>query len=62
MPHRRARKSGSFDAHLDELVRHFDVRDDGKFDKAQQGQGKEDEDLHERLFASAWRQDREQKR
>jgi hypothetical protein len=64
MPHRRPPKKGSFGAHFDELVKHF------HHDRPAPKPGDEDgrpakgdrDNVHDRLFESAWRKAREEHR
>ena len=63
MPHRRKPHKGSFGAHFDELVRHFPAHDHG--DEAQREGGhaeQEKRSVHDRLFESAWRKQKEERR
>ena len=54
--HKRSRKSGSFGAHLDELVKHFDARAESPPPKKSSKQDEQNGCIHDRLFANAWRE------
>jgi hypothetical protein len=55
MPGRRPDKKGSFGGHFDELVRVFEPEPVGKRDRPEREKPKADENVHDRLFESAWR-------
>jgi len=61
MPHRRRRQKGSFGSHFDELVKQFPHEESARRDKSKDdGESpKDDGDIHDRLFESAWRKARE---
>lgn len=61
MPHRRDTQKGSFGGHFDELVTHFRHEDGRQRDKADKRNkpAKDDSNIHDKLFESAWRKARE---
>jgi hypothetical protein len=59
MPGRRPDKKGSFGGHLDELVRVFEPEPVRRTDRPERRKPKEHENVHDRLFESAWRTARE---
>ena len=55
MPHKCTSKTGSFGAHLDELVKHFPRETKAKRSPARDSQNlKEKRDIHALLFERAW--------
>lgn len=62
MPHRRPPKKGSFGAHFDELVKHFhhDRPEPKARDKDSSTDKPDRDNVHDRLFESAWRKAREE--
>jgi hypothetical protein len=55
MPHRRRVKKHSFDGHFDDLVKHFSEQPSKGTDESAP---KDERNIHERLFESAWRRNR----
>jgi len=58
MPQRRRVKKGSFGGHFDDLVKHFPEQP-SKSKEKDEGSAKDDRNIHDRLFESAWRHSRE---
>ena len=60
MPGKRPVKKGSFGSHFDEVVKHFPHEESSVRDKARTRDkpSKDDGDIHDRLFESAWRKAR----
>jgi hypothetical protein len=54
MPHRRRVKKNSFDGHFDDLVKHFPEQP-SKLHGAGKTAPKDERNIHDRLFESAWR-------
>ena len=57
MPHRRRIKKNSFGGHFDDLVKHFPEQP-SEPEKTDESAPKEERNIHDRLFESAWRRDR----
>jgi hypothetical protein len=59
MPHRRRTQKGSFGGHFDEIVEHFPHDESAKRSKPDKRDEKDDSNVHDKLFESAWRKSRE---
>ena len=60
MPERRQVKKGSFGSHFDEVVKHFPHDELAQRDKddGRRKPAKDDGNVHDRLFESAWQKAR----
>ena len=58
MPHSRARKKGSFDSHLDDLVVLFPAHEPGERRPSERSAELQEKiDIHAQLFERAWAMD-----
>ena len=58
MPHKRPAKPGSFDAHFDELVKHFPRETPAERSPLNDRDLSEKRDIHALLFERAWQLER----